>query len=188
MLSYQSQKYIFIIILLLCNSILSYGILYVPDYWFIYILLLAPSSILNVIIIINLIITSPTSLIKKKELIYNHKNILFLIPCYNESYDELYETIESFYNQINIENHNKFLTIVCDGKVQGKGNLYSTDKILVNDIFKNYITRSEYINDAYIIYENKCNDIHLYIVVYIKINYHLLLLLKKIIFCHYYYY
>lgn len=162
MLSYKSQKYIFILILILLNSILSFGILFAPNYWYIYILILAPSSILNVWMILNLIIASPTSLLKKKELIYNKKNILFIIPCYNESYDELLETIESFYNQMQIHNHDKILTIVCDGKVHGKGNPYSTDKILVDDILKNYITEEKAIANAYLTWENKYNDVQLH--------------------------
>lgn len=51
---------------------------------------------------------------KENEQIFN-KNIAYLIPCYNESYEELDETVDSFINQNNIENNKKILIICCDG-------------------------------------------------------------------------
>ena len=152
--------------------------LYAPDYWFLYIVILAPSSILNVIMITNLIIASPTSIFKKNELIYTQKNILFLIPCYNESYEELNETIESFNNQAKIDMHKKALVIVCDGKVHGKGNSNSTDKILVDEILKNYIIESKNIDNAYITWENQYNHVHLHSGIY-KNNLPFLLIIKE---------
>ena len=87
-----------------------------------------------------------------------NKNIVYLIPCYNESFDELYNNINGFITQKNADNNKKLLVIVCDGKVTGKGNEKSTDKILTEDIFHEDIDNRQYVTNAYTTWNNEYNN------------------------------
>lgn len=155
------QKYIFLFILFLLNIFLSVAIFIYWEYWYLYLIILTPSALFNVIIIFNLVITSPYFYYKKENnYIYDNKTIISLIPCYNESYEELFENINSLVNQNNIENHKNILVIICDGKVKGNNNDKKTNEILL-DIFKDNITSITYINDAYKTCHNEYNQVEL---------------------------
>jgi len=62
--------------------------------------------------------------------------IAMLLACYCENYDELMATLESLHAQENVEQHKKVFVIIVDGQVKGKGMSKTTDRILVEDIFK----------------------------------------------------
>ena len=114
-LSFKHQKYIFVFILLLINISLCYCLAKFHNYWYLYLIILAPNSILTLSMILTIFISGFFYLCKKEnEQIFN-KNIAYLIPCYNESYEELDETVDSFINQNNIENNKKILIICCNG-------------------------------------------------------------------------
>ena len=88
-------------------------------------------------------------------------NIVYVIPCYNETEKELQNTIYSIYAQKNVEYHNKFLIVICDGKIPCKtGQL--TSKILTETIFKNHIIESHIYNEAYSTWENKWNELEIH--------------------------
>jgi chitin synthase len=97
---------------------------------------------------------------KENEQIFN-KNIAYLIPCYNESYEELDETVDSFINQNNIENNKKILIICCDGVSTGKGNDIPTSQILQDQIFRDYIYETIYYPNAYKTWTNEYNGVTL---------------------------
>ncbi len=46
----------------------------------------------------------------------------YVIPTYNESLEELKDTLDSLSNQILSYNDDRIMIIVCDGKLKGKGN------------------------------------------------------------------
>ena len=88
-------------------------------------------------------------------------NIVYVVPCYNETEKELQNTIYSIYAQKNVEYHNKFLIVICDGKIPCKtGEL--TSKILTEIIFKNHILESHIYNEAYSTWENKWNELEIH--------------------------
>jgi len=88
-------------------------------------------------------------------------NIVYVVPCYNETEKELQNTIYSIYAQKNVEYHNKFLIVICDGKIPCKtGQL--TSKILTETIFKNHILESHIYNEAYSTWENKWNELEIH--------------------------
>lgn len=158
-MSFKQQKYLFNIVLFICNVFLSYCLANFSEFWYLYIFILTPNSLITLIMIFNITIYNIIySSNKKKNKNINNKNIIFLIPCYNESYDELYETINSFVNQDNINNHKKILIIICDGMVTGKGNNMSTDKILTQQIFKENIIETFHYTDAYKTWNNEYNN------------------------------
>ena len=87
---------------------------------------------------------------------------------------ELNNTIESIYSQSKVEQHTKILTIICDGKIDRKidknkrlndnSNIDKrTDEILIDIIFKDYITETHILKNAYKIWTNEWNDIEIHI-------------------------
>jgi hypothetical protein len=43
---------------------------------------------------------------------------IYVLPCYNETEDELRNTIESINKQIKVSKYHKLLVIICDGKIR----------------------------------------------------------------------
>ena len=165
-LKVKHQKYLFLSFLIILNGFLSFCIFHWWKYWYIYLVILTPSALFNVIMIMNLVITSPYYVYKNEKLIpYDKKSVLFLIPCYNESYEELYENIDALVNQKNIDEHDKLMVIICDGKVHGGGNNKKTNEILL-DIFGEYISNHKQIDESYITWHDQHNNTNVYDGVY----------------------
>jgi chitin synthase len=131
MLNITKQKYFCITGLLITNILLSSTFIIYSDKWYAYLFILSLGSIIN---------SSSAILLLYKKLfnktnntfIYRTtpKNYTYVIPCYNESYDELNNSINSLVNQQTLENDNRSFIIICDGKVKGLNNNDSTDNIL----------------------------------------------------------
>lgn len=158
-LSFKAQKYLFVSSLLIINGLLCYCLSEVHNYWYLYLLILTPNSLLTISMILTIFISGFFYLCKKQKNQITNKNIVYLIPCYNESYEELDETINSFVNQENV-NNKTLLIICCDGMITGKGNDRSTDKILTEQIFKNNITETTYYKNAYKTWTDNYNDVY----------------------------
>jgi len=158
-LEFSTQKYIFIFLSLSINILLSLALYFYDNFWFLYILILTPSSVLTILRILFIIIFSIYEYFTKQK--YDkieNKNIVYAIPCYNESFDELYNNINAFVTQKNADDNKKLLVIVCDGKVTGRGNEKSTDKILTEDIFNENIDNRQYITNAYTTWNDEYNN------------------------------
>jgi len=64
----------------------------------------------------------------------NPENIVYVVPCYNETPEELTRSLDSLVNQKGIEQHRKSIIIVCDGRVRGPGMSKTTAESLFEDI------------------------------------------------------
>jgi chitin synthase len=159
-LSFKLQKYIFVFLLLLINILLCYCLAEIHDYWYLYLIVLTPNSFFTILMILTIFISGFFYFCKKENKQIINKNILYLLPCYNESYDELNNTINSFIDQVNLFRINKILIICCDGMVTGKNNCMSTNKIL-EQILKDYIIETIYYKDAYKTWTNEYNNVYL---------------------------
>jgi chitin synthase len=62
------------------------------------------------------------------------ETIVFLLPCYNETREELTKSLESLAQQSEIEGHKQSLLIICDGNVRGQGMEKTTADTLSQDI------------------------------------------------------
>ena len=69
-------------------------------------------------------------------LVQEPTTIAMVLACYCESYDDIMATLESLDEQERVSQHKKMFIVICDGMVTGKGAEKSTDRILVEDIFK----------------------------------------------------
>ncbi len=168
----KNQKYLIILFLLSINSLLSGTFIYFQDKWFIFIFFLALASGINsinsILLLGNKICNNTLS--EKTD----PSNYIYVIPCYNESDDEITNTIESIVNQRTVRNDKRLLVVICDGKVKGINNEESTDKILLN-IFG----QPKMINDIkYLTRENTINSIQIYNGIYKEIPF--ILLIKEL--------
>jgi len=58
----------------------------------------------------------------------------WVLPCYNESPEEMTRSLDSLSRQVNLENHKKVILIICDGRAKGRGMEKSCADSLLEDI------------------------------------------------------
>jgi chitin synthase len=171
-----NQKYFILFILFNINLILISTFIIYESKWYIYIFILALASILysfsSLILLIKKICNKNNNNYDIKRLL-NPKNYIYIVPCYNESEQELTNTLISLVYQRTVVGDKKSIIIVCDGMVKGKGNNLSTDKILLN-ILNN---KNDPIIYQYMTRENKINKLYIYTGLFNNINY--ILVIKK---------
>ena len=161
---------IFIINIILISLFAIY-----EKYWYAFIPILGFSSLLNSYSSINLWIRKIISSYDYLKTFRNNKtSFVYIIPTYNESEDEIKGTLDSLSNQILSHNDNKLMIIICDGKVIGKGNTKTTDKILVENILKNNISDKISFQEAYSTWDTEYNNLDAYDGLYNGIKYILL--------------
>ncbi len=163
------QKYIIISFLLSINIILATTSIIYTNYWYLFLILLALASITNTASSILILLYK---MVKKNNIIYrlNQLNYTYIVPCYNESEEELIKTLNSITIQQHIPDDKRSLIIVCDGKVIGSTNLEPTNVILIKILKPIYISLYKYTP-----WDNKYNTVELYKGVYNKIPYILLI-------------
>jgi chitin synthase len=71
---------------------------------------------------------------EERELPARPETIVYLLPCYNETREELTKSLDSLAQQREIEGHKQSLIIICDGKVRGQGMQKTTADTLSQDI------------------------------------------------------
>jgi chitin synthase len=94
------------------------------------------------------------------------KNYVYVIPCYNESKQELTQSLNSLTLQRCIRNDKRTLLVICDGEIKGKGNSMTTNNILkeifnINEIANYY---------DYKTWDDNRNVIKIYTGVYTHLN------------------
>jgi chitin synthase len=166
------QKYCIIGILLASNALVSTTFIIYEKYWYAFLFILAIGSSLLAIMSINLFVLKIWSYFARLhksniQTIIKNRAYAYIIPCYNESSDELRRTLDSVALQKPYASTDKrFLFIVCDGKVIGKGNSVSTDKILTEELLsKNIHSMSSTSNTniySYKTWNNIFQDVDLY--------------------------
>ena len=178
MIHLSNQKYLIILILFSVNIILSSTFIIYEHMWYVFIGILALASTLysfsSILLLGNKICNKNDNNYDIKRLL-TPKNYLYVIPCYNETEQELMNTLISIVYQRNVPDDKKSIVIICDGQVKGKGNNYSTDIILLKmlknknqPIIYQYTTREDTINELYI-YDGLFNNIN-YILIIKKEN------------------
>lgn len=76
------------------------------------------------------------------------EDLVYIMPCYNETFDECSRSLDSLVNQTGIDDNKKAIMVVCDGRVRGPGMEKTTADYLLDDIFVNQ-THREKIKNAY---------------------------------------
>ena len=162
MLSHFTQKVLIFSLWLCINiSLIVTSILY-SKYWYIFIVPLSLSTLFNCVSVILIVLVRIKNLFfkpnKGEKKNYSKRSLGFLVPCYNETEEELKYTFDSIKSQNDIEENKKMLFIICDGRVKGKDSNITTDSILKN-ILKDQITENLYFRNAYITWSGENNNI-----------------------------
>ena len=178
----KQQKYLIALSLLSINIILSTTCIVYEDKWYVYLFLLALASIItafsSILIIMKYTLFPLFSSFKKNKnqtqtqtqnqklstlILKNNRikplNYLYILPCYNETEEELSDTIHSLLLQKYVPGDKRSLFIICDGKVKGSGNEETTDKILKKILKINNITSEYY---TYTTWDKTQNMINLF--------------------------
>jgi chitin synthase len=95
---------------------------------------------------------------EKEEFPDNPETMVLLLPCYNETSEELVKSLGSLVGQVNIDQHKKAIIIVCDGQVRGPGMAKTTAAYLLDDILTGPNSR-EYISAAYTSWDHTQMDV-----------------------------
>lgn len=135
---------------------------YWSKYYYIYLPFISLPLVLNSVMIFDIIVWSIKNLIfpPKKILPENPEEMVLLMPCYNETYEECSKSLDSLVNQINIGHHKKAIMVICDGKVRGPGMEKTTGDYLNQDIFVHRFER-RIIRAAYVAWDGQSMDVEI---------------------------
>ena len=133
----KQQKYCVILFLFLLNTLLSTTFIIYEKHWYVYIFVLGLASSINSFSSLLALGYKMTEHQNNSIELYNDvrlepKNYVYIMPCYNESEEELFNTLNSITLQRTTKGDKRLLVIICDGIAKGKGNEKSTDALLKN--------------------------------------------------------
>jgi chitin synthase len=86
------------------------------------------------------------------------ESLVLVIPCYNETKEEMLKSLNSLISQKNIDQHPRAIMIICDGKVRGPG----MDKTTADYLFEDILDQKDYrirIPAAYLAWDQQFMDI-----------------------------
>jgi len=86
------------------------------------------------------------------------ESLILIVPCYNESEQELRQSLDSLASQKHIADHPLGIVIVCDGRVRGPGMTQTTADCLLHTILTES-TLSVTIRKAYMGWDKHFSDI-----------------------------
>lgn len=138
----QMQKWGLICGLLIINGALIYAALTYWQVYYLFIVLLSSNTVLQAFMIFCIVGNCIWNKVlcgwrkKKGEIPEEPEKMVMLLPCYNETPDELSRSLDSLVDQENIEDHPKLILIVVDGNVRGPGMTKTTQRYLLEDILE----------------------------------------------------
>jgi chitin synthase len=136
------QKYGLIIGLLLLNGTLIYVAWTYFQVYYLFIILLSSNTMLQFGMILGIIghfiVTRVLCFCwRRKEVIPDEpEKLVMLLPCYNETHEELKRSLDSLVAQKEISAHTRMIFIVVDGNVRGPGMEKTTQEYLLEDILE----------------------------------------------------
>jgi chitin synthase len=131
-----------------------------PRYYYILLPLITATVALNVAMIGSVVIRALWNKFRPETTIQatSPETMVLLIPCYNETKEELFRSLESLVAQKKIEDHKQTIVIVCDGKVRGPGMDKTTADYLLEDILTDRVERKR-ISGAYTAWDQQPMDV-----------------------------
>lgn len=101
------------------------------------------------------------TIVKPKKIIPERpEDLVLLMPCYNETFEECSRSLDSLVNQVNISQHKQAIMVICDGKVRGPGMEKSTADYLLQDIFTDQ-TERRMLRAAYVAWDGQSMDVEI---------------------------
>ena len=128
----KQQKYVIAFALFCINLLLSTTFIVYDKEWYVYLFILILASFIN---------ASSVLCITGQKILTNNKavnrikpnNYLYVVPCYNESEEELLQSLNSLMMQRVVNNDKRSLLIICDGMVKGKCNSQGQSNSITTD-------------------------------------------------------
>lgn len=158
----KKQKFVTWLVIIGLNALLIGTFISYQKYWYAYLVILSLSSVLNSL---GSVYLWCKPFFNKHALhgveTITPANFVYIVPCYNETEEELRNTLDSIKAQRNVEHNQKLLIVVCDGKVMSEDGL-STDKILIKKIFRNDISFQCVFLEAYKTWDGTWNTVDFY--------------------------
>ncbi|RFU76663.1 glycosyltransferase family 2 [Trichoderma arundinaceum] len=136
------QKWSLIIGLLLVNGALIYVAWKYFQMYYLFIILLSSNTMLQTFMMGAIIANAigrrviPCWLGKKEIIPEEPEKMVLLLPCYNETHQELTRSLDSLVDQKEIDAHPKVIFIVVDGNARGPGMDKTTQQYLLEDILE----------------------------------------------------
>jgi chitin synthase len=136
------QKYSLIFGLLAINAVLIYVAWTYFEVYYLFIVLLSSNTVLQsamiVCVIAHFLVTRVLCFcFRAKEIVPDEpEKMVMLLPCYNETHEELKRSLDSLVAQKHVENHPRLIFIVVDGNVRGPGMEKTTQEYLLEDILE----------------------------------------------------
>ncbi|KAI2470546.1 glycosyltransferase family 2 protein [Annulohypoxylon bovei var. microspora] len=158
----KTHKYLAIAFIFSLNFILIFATWYWPRFYYLYLPLISLPLVLNCVMIVDVITWSlKNKIIKpKKDKPERPEDMVLLMPCYNETFEECSRSLDSLVNQVNISHHKQAIMVICDGKVRGPGMEKSTADYLMEDIFVDQKER-RMLRAAYVAWDGQSMDVEI---------------------------
>ncbi|CAG1975323.1 unnamed protein product [Fusarium graminearum] len=157
-----TQKYVLTAGLIAVNFMFIFATWWWPRYYYVYLPFISFPLVLNCVMIASIAFFSLAHYIRPEKQIKPEtpENLVYVIPCYNETYEECTRSLDSLVNQTGLEGHKKGIMVICDGRVRGPGMSKTTGDYLNEDIFKHQTQRKK-IRGAYTAWDGQQMDIEI---------------------------
>lgn len=136
------QKWSLITGLCIINGALIYSALRFWQVYYLFIVLLSSNTVMQAFMIVCIVGSCIWNKVfcacrKRKEKVPEEpEKMVLLLPCYNETPDELSRSLDSLVEQEKIGSHPRLIFIVVDGNVRGPGMAKTTQRYLLEDILE----------------------------------------------------
>ncbi|OAR00843.1 hypothetical protein LLEC1_07629 [Akanthomyces lecanii] len=136
------QKWSLISGLCIINSALIYAALKFWQVYYLFIILLSSNTVLQALMIVCIVGSCIYNRVfcacrmRKETAPEEPEKMVLLLPCYNETPDELSRSLDSLVEQDKIDSHARLILIVVDGNARGPGMAKTTQRYLLEDILE----------------------------------------------------
>ncbi|KAJ5893741.1 chitin synthase-domain-containing protein [Penicillium taxi] len=155
-----AQKHITQFAILGINGLCIFSTWWWTRYYYVLLPFITATVALNIFMIVSIVFNTTRRRIfpEKQTMPEKPETLIMVIPCYNETEEEMIKSMDSLIAQTNIDQHPRAIMIICDGKVRGPGMEKSTADYLFEDILleKDYRVR---IPAAYLAWDQEFMDI-----------------------------
>lgn len=154
------QKRIFQVTNVCLNGFLVFFTWYFAQYWYVLLPIISAAISCNVIMIFSLIIKRTWTAIRPEKRVVPEKpeSLIYIVPCYNETKEELTNSLDSLVAQQKVDDHQQAVVIICDGRVRGPGMEKTTADYLLDDILSQKNER-KLIRGAYTAWDSQPMDV-----------------------------
>lgn len=138
----RMQKWSLVTGLAIINGVLIYAALTFWQVYYLFIVLLSSNTVLQALMIVCIVGTLIWNKLfcgcrtRKDNVPDEPEKMVLLLPCYNETPEELSRSLDSLVEQDSIDDHPRLIFIVVDGNVRGPGMAKTTQRSLLEDILE----------------------------------------------------